>query len=109
MNEKEIAREYVDFYYQMFKKTDTCFGLCDEETSKGNCEGTGHGCFLCFKLAKECAIKCVDEIIRLGNRPDLFKMKTKRQHINNVVVDESYVEYWDEVKEEIKSYERYRY
>lgn len=52
--------------------------------------------------AKECAIIAVDEIIRLADRPDLFKMRTKRQHINNSPVDETYVEYWDQVKKEIE-------
>jgi hypothetical protein len=44
----------------------------------------------------------VDEIIRLADRPDLFKMRTKRQHMNNSPVDETYVEYWVEVKKEIE-------
>ena len=52
--------------------------------------------------AKLCAIMSVDEIIRLADRPDLFKMRTKRQHMNNSPVDETYVEYWVEVKKEIE-------
>ncbi len=55
-----------------------------------------------FEYTKQCAIIAVDEIIRLANRPDLFKMRTKSQHVNNSPVDETYVEYWVEVKKEIE-------
>lgn len=52
--------------------------------------------------AKKSADICVDEIIRLADRSDLFKMRTKSQHVNNSPVDETYVEYWVEVKKEIE-------
>lgn len=52
--------------------------------------------------AKQCTLKAVDEIIRLANRSDLFKMRSKSQHMEKSPVDETYVEYWDEVKTEIE-------
>lgn len=49
----------------------------------------------------EFSLNIVDEIVDLTERTSIFKMRTKRQHVNGYVVDESYMEYWDEVKKEI--------
>jgi hypothetical protein len=55
-----------------------------------------------YDITKKLSLIMVNEIIRLSNRPDLFLMMTKKQLLNGFIVDETYSEYWDNVKKEIE-------
>jgi hypothetical protein len=61
---KDTAKELINKYYNVFQKTDTCFGDCEEEYRKGKCTNSGHGCGIWEKLSKECALITVNEILK---------------------------------------------
>ena len=62
-----------------------------------------HKGFYDIETARQCAIISVDEIIRLSERADLFLMKTKRQLLTGFKPTENYMEYWADVKKELKN------
>lgn len=62
MSPKEQAEKLVDIFYQRYAATDTCFGIC--ENNSDICDGTGHGCGLWKQYARESAIICVEQIIQ---------------------------------------------
>ena len=49
-------------------------------------------------LAKRLALVAVDEIVRLAQRPDLFLMKTKFEMLTGFIPNETYYEYWRDVR-----------
>lgn len=89
MTPKEKAQSLFTVYHNRYKATDSCFGLCND---KDICDGTGNGCGLWNKYAKESALITVEQAILYHPFPNEPDERDKRFH-----------EYWNNVKKEIES------
>ena len=98
MTPKDTAKEIIEKYYKVFQITDNCFGDCEEETRKGNCTNSGHGCGIWKTLAKDCALIALEEI--KGTTLSLMKhFNEDRSEFEAIELD-----YLQQVKYEIISY-----
>jgi hypothetical protein len=82
MTPQEKAEELVRKYVDLFKKSDTCFGDCNNTVA---CQQSWYQCDEWYRHAKECALIAVDEILNVLNVIDNFEMI-----------------YWEQVKQEIE-------
>lgn len=98
MNEQKKAIELVAKQFSIIAKANGYTSVSKLSTPKNT-----HVFKALEAVAKQCANIAVDEIIRLANRSDLFKMKTKHQLLTNASIDETYIEYWEEVKKQINA------
>jgi hypothetical protein len=88
MTPQEKAEELVRKYVDLFKKSDTCFGDCNNTVA---CQQSWYQCEEWYRHAIECALIAVD-LILVG----LGAHQWQNRHE---------VDYWNEVKQEIKNHE----
>jgi hypothetical protein len=86
MAPQEKAEELVRKYVDLFKKSDTCFGDCNNTVT---CQQSWYQCDEWYRHAKECALVSVNEIMHVI---DWHEFETPNEELN----------YWNEVKQEIK-------